>query len=308
MTFVLAACRQALEAQLAERAAERQRARLARLQEPPPAWMGASGAPTGTPAVPRTYASTGDPLASSLRVAAGAPMGGRAGSRDGQEGPAQGPETLSQGLKLPPLAPWQLQRVPGREGGGALDTPRGAPVGNPSQAPQLNVWAPQAAGAGAGTEQSGAPADDRTVGFPSDPGAPAVASGHYDSQAGAQGSISPNPMAPQLGFRHAGGGALLGHAGGAARPREPSPKQDWLDDPYRAGRVGRGRGHFSPERRSVAPAAPQPGSQQALLGSVTLPGGGAAVQTASGRAAVPVRHAPVRQDCTAECGSQYCLG
>lgn len=292
MIVVLAACRQALEAQLAERAAERQRTRLARLQRPPPAWMGADRPPTGTPAVPRDYASAGDPLASSLRPAAGAPTGGRAGSREGQEGSAQGPESLSQGLKLPPLAPWQLQRVPGRKEVATLDTPRSAPMGNPSQAPQLNAWEPQAAGAGASIEQSDIPANDRTATLPRHHGAPAAAGGYYDSHAGAQDSTGPDSVAPQLGFRHAGGGARPGDAGGAAGPREPSPKQDWLDDPYRAGRVGRGRGHFSPERRTAAPAAPQPGSQQASLGSVTLPGGGAAVKTASGRAAVPVRQDP----------------
>jgi hypothetical protein len=308
--------RQALEEQLRDRAAERQRQRAARLREPPPDWLQAADAghlpyPASAAPPPRTRA----PLAAGARAPApppewphhpaGAAAPGAAGGR------AYGPllasastadrpsgESLDMGnagvaaealpghaVRLPPLAPWQQQRLEAHAAGAPAAAPPAEPWARAAQ--PLNAWVP-----GHVSAQS-LPAANAW-------GAPLA--GRADARA-SDGAHSPAPAARQTPAGHgaaARGGrpdaqqaADGGHAAAQSIgfPPYPDAAPVWLADPYRPDRLGRGRGHYSPERRAAAPAAPQP-APPAALGAAAARGGGAAADSPTGRAAVEVQAWP----------------
>ena len=300
-------CREALEAQIAERAVQRQQARRALLQEPPPAWL----APASSPdlegyglGLPGTQAGTNGPLVSSISVAA-QPAQCHAGGREGQ-GWEQGLSqalNLAQGLKLPPLAPWQLERLAAHGGGAGSVASFGhsaAPADLFAQGHNSDMLPP---------ERSHADADGRRRGAPQAHSAAATGAGADGllgggpHGAGRMGGSNPAPAADP-GNAAPDSPQRMGCRPVAVVASKPTPAAElteaWADDPYRAGRLGRGRGQFSPERRSVAAdaraaEAPQPALAWAA-GPEVLPGGGgsAAHVHASGRKAVPVRG---RQPC-----------
>ena len=302
--------REALEAQIAERAAQRQRAQRAQLQEPPPAWLApASGGilvgPGPGPALTQT--STHGPLVSSISVAA-QPASHHTGGRDVRGGSdARGTEqglgqahTLAQGLRLLPLAPWQLERLAAQAGGAGTVAGAGgptAPADTPAQDHSSGMWPPERSLA-CGRRHDAAQASTAAAAASVD-----RLSREGPHVAGWMGGSNPAPM------DNPGGAApdspqRMGRRPAAAAASKPTPALDfteaWADDPYRAGRLGRGRGQFSPERRSVAaeaPAgdAPQP-AQAWMIGPEAVPGIGGAAQHATGRKAVPVR------------GKQLCKG
>ena len=284
-------CREALEAQIAERAAQRQHARRAQLQEPPPAWLApASGANLvgPGPGSSMTQMSTHGPLVSSMSVAA-QPAVRHAGDR-GARGADQGlglAHNPTQGLRLPPLAPWQLERLAAQAGGaGAVAGAGGppAPADAPAQDDSSDVWPPERSLAGgrrhdAAQASTAAAAGAGTIGL------------MHDGPHGAGWMGGSNPAA----MDNPAGAApdspqRMGRRPAADAASNPMPAVDateaWADDPYRAGRLGRGRGQFSPERRSVAAESP---AVAWPIGPEAMPSSGGAAQHASGRKAVPVR-------------------
>ena len=281
-------CREALDAQIAERAAQRQRARRALLHEAPPAWLAPASTLTG-PGVgpPGALASTSGPLVSRISAAA-QPAARPAGSREG-EGREQGVDqapNLARGLKLPPLAPWQTERLAAQAGGGGTVAGSGsatAPADTFAKGRSSNAWPPERSDAnGRQADAAGASANESLYG------------GRHGADV--TGGSSPAPTA------NPGDAALdspqrMGRRPAAIAASKPTFAVDtseaWPDDPYRAGRLGRGRGQFSPERRSVAADALAGDAswpaQAWNIGAGALPNSGGAAQHATGRKAVPVR-------------------
>ncbi len=297
--------RQALEEQLRDRAAERQRQRAARLLEPPPDWLRAAGqppygaGPLPYPASPAPPTLARAPLAAvapappsewpphALGSAAPGAGGGRAdgpllastsvayapsGASSGTGGAGVVAEALpGHALRLPPLAPWQQQRLEAREPG----APAAAPPAElwARAAVPLNAWAPGHVNPQrlpVATAQ-GAPFAGRAEARASDGAhSPAPAARQAPAEDGAAAQDG-RPNAQQA----AGGGHAAAQSLGSLPYPDAAPV--WLADPYRPDRLGRGRGHYSPERRAAAPAPPQPGPP-AGLGITTSPTGRAAVE------------------------------
>lgn len=284
-------CREALEAQIAERAAQRQHARRALLQEPAPAWLApASSAILVEPGLglSLTHASTNGLLASSISVAAqhAAHHAGGREARGTEQG--LGPAfSLAQGLRLPPLAPWQLERLAAQAGGaGAVAGTGGpsAPADIPARDHSSDMWPPER------SITDGRRHDAAQASTAAAAGASINGLLHEDPHGAAwMGGSNPAP-AKSPGHAAPDSPQRMGRRPAAAAASKPTPpvglRETWADDPYRAGRLGRGRGQFSPERRSVAADAP---AEAWTIGPEALPSSGGAAQHATGRKAVPVR-------------------